>query len=73
MVLETLYAQEMLAKGYLLGAAVYSTFAYSDAIIDRFIADSAPVFQLMADATRKGNAAALLRGQPIQVGFKRLT
>jgi glutamate-1-semialdehyde aminotransferase len=73
MVLETLYAQEMLAKGYLLGTSVYSTFAYSDAIIDRFIEDSAPVFRLMADAIRKGNAATLLRGQPIQVGFKRLT
>ncbi len=73
MVLETLYAQEVLAKGYLLGTAVYSTFAYSEQIIDRFIDDSAPVFALIADSVRKGNAAVLLRGQPIQVGFKRLT
>jgi glutamate-1-semialdehyde aminotransferase len=73
MVLETLYVQEMLAKGYLLGTAVYSTFAYSDATIDRFIEDSAPAFRVMADAVRKGNARTLLRGLPIQVGFKRLT
>ena len=63
----------MLAKGYLLGTAVYSTFAYSDAIIDRFFEDSAPVFRVMADAVRKGNARSLLQGLPIQVGFKRLT
>ena len=37
---QTLYTQEMLAKGYLLVSAVYTTYAYSDEIIDKFIAES---------------------------------
>lgn len=73
MVLQTLYAQEMLAKGYLLGAAVYATYAYSDEIIDRFIEDSDPVFAIMAKAVGSGDAASLLQHSPIQMGFKRLT
>ena len=73
MVLQTLYSQEMLRKGYLLGAAVYMTYAYSDQIIDRVVEDSAPVFALISRAAKEGNAASLLRGDPIQMGFKRLT
>lgn len=73
MVLQTLYAQEMLKKGYLLGAAVYATHAYTDDIVDKFIDDSAGVFMLIAEAVRKGNARTLLQGQPIQTGFRRLT
>jgi glutamate-1-semialdehyde aminotransferase len=73
MVLQTLYAQEMLKRGYLLGSAVYSTFAYSDAIIDEFIEQSGGVFKIISDAASKGNARLLLQGDPIQIGFKRLT
>ena len=34
--IQTLYAQEMLKNGYLLGSAIYSTYAYSDQIINKF-------------------------------------
>jgi glutamate-1-semialdehyde aminotransferase len=73
MLLQTLYSQEMLARGYLLGAAVYTTYAYSDEVIDRFMADSEAAFALIARALKEGNAEKLLRGEPIQMGFKRLT
>ena len=73
MLLQTLYAQEMLAKGYLLGASVYATYAYTDAIVARFIEESASVFELMARSVARGDTASLLRGEPIQMGFKRLT
>lgn len=73
MVLQTLYSQEMLSKGYLLGASIYATNAYTDELIDRFISDSAPVFALMAQAIPDGNARSLLKGDVIEVGFKRLT
>jgi glutamate-1-semialdehyde aminotransferase len=73
MLLQTLYSQEMLAKGYLLGAAVYTTYVYSDEIIDRFIAESTSAFALIGRALKDGNVASLLHGEPIQLGFKRLT
>lgn len=73
MVLQTLYAQEMLKRGYLLGSSVYSTFAYSDPIIDEFIEQSSAVFETISQTVSKGNARLLLQGDLIQTGFVRLT
>lgn len=70
---QTLYAQEMLAKGYLLGAAVYTTYAYSDEIIDRFIADSDSVFGLIKEVLELGDLRKYLKGNVIHAGFERLT
>lgn len=70
---QTLYTQEMMAKGYLLGAAVYTTYAYSDKIIDQFIADSDSVFGLIKEAMERGNVKKHLKGDVIHAGFKRLT
>ena len=70
---QTLYTQEMLTKGYLLGAAVYTTYAYSDEIIDRFIADSDSVFGLIKEALKSGDIKKYLKGDVIHAAFKRLT
>jgi glutamate-1-semialdehyde aminotransferase len=69
---QTLYAQEMLTKGYLLGSAVYTTHAYTDEIIVRFIEDSDPVFGLLKQAIGSGNIRKYLKGDVIHAGFKRL-
>lgn len=70
---QTLYAQEMLERGFLLGAAVYATYAYSDEIIDMFIKASDLVFQKIRESQDAGNVRALLKGEIIHAGFKRLT
>lgn len=70
---QTLYTQEMLERGFLLGAAVYTTYAYSDEIIDRFIEASDPVFAKIREAQSTGNVRNLLKGEVIHAGFKRLT
>ncbi len=70
---QTLYTQEMLAKGYLLGASVYTTFAYSDEIIDQFIVDSDSVFGFIKEALDAGDIKKYLKGDVIHAGFKRLT
>jgi len=70
---QTLYTQEMLARGYLLGAAVYTTYAYSEAIIARFLNDTDEVFAMLAQALAEGSVAGRLRGGIAQSGFKRLT
>ena len=36
---QTYWSQEMLGRGYLLGGAIYATYAYTPEIIDRFLAD----------------------------------
>ena len=63
----------MILKGHLLGAAVYTTYAYSDEIIDRFIADSDSVFVTTKEALSAGDLNKYLKGDVIQAGFKRLT
>jgi len=69
---QTLYAQEMLARGYLLGAAVGTTYAYSDEVIDRFLADSDSVFRMLKEAISSGDVRKYLKGDVVHSGFKRL-
>jgi glutamate-1-semialdehyde 2,1-aminomutase len=70
---QTLYAQEMLARGYLLGAAVYTTYAYTDEIIANFLQDSGPVFGKIKEAIGTANVRQYLQGEVLCAGFKRLT
>jgi hypothetical protein len=63
----------MLEKGYLLGAAVYTTYAYSDLIIERFIADSDSIFAKIKRAVDDGDVKKYLKGEVAHTGFKRLT
>jgi glutamate-1-semialdehyde 2,1-aminomutase len=71
--IQTLYTQEMLAKGYLLGASVYTTYAYSDAVIERFLSDSDSVFKIIKEAADGGDVKPFLKGEIAHTGFKRLT
>lgn len=70
---QTLYSQEMLKRGYLLGAAVYTTYAYSKDVIGSFIKDSDEVFALIRKALDSGDVKKYLEGGVIHAGFKRLT
>ena len=69
----TYYTQEMLAKGYLLGAAVFTCFAYNDEIIDQFLTDSDDVFARIKMHTDAGTISEQLKSDISYGGFKRLT
>ena len=69
---QTYYTQELLKKGYLLGASVYTTYAYTDKIVDDFISASKPVFETIKIAIDQDNIDDLLEGPVIESGFKRL-
>lgn len=69
---QTLYTQEMLKKGYLVGAAVYTTFAYTDEIVDGFISATEDVFATIKQAHDQGDYAAFLEGPVRHAGFRRL-
>lgn len=71
--MQTMYTQEMLAKGYLLGASVYSTYAYTDEIIEKFIDDSDQVFVTLKAALDINNVKSFLKNEVKHSGFKRLT
>ena len=69
---QTFYTQEMLKKGYLLGSAIYTTYSYSEDIIDQLIADSDIVFGLIKEAIEIGDIRKRLNGDVLHAGFKRL-
>lgn len=66
---QTYYAQAMLDKGYLVGAAVYATQAYTPEIVAAFIEDSRDAFSTLANTP---DIRPLLRGPIKHAGFKRL-
>ncbi len=72
MELQTLYAQLMLHRGYLLGAAVYTCAAYTDTIIARFANDTNEVFFELAAALASESVSESLEGEVMNTGFKRL-
>lgn len=71
--LQTYYTQEMLKKGYLLGASVYTTYAYNEEIIKQFIADSEGVFEKIATGLQEDKIHNWLEGPVKHSGFQRLT
>ncbi len=71
--LQTLYAQEMLAKGFLLGASVYTTLAYTPQIIRHFLDQSDAAFAVLRRALDDASVESLLKGGVADAGFKRLT
>jgi len=70
---QTLYAQEMLSQGFLLGSSVYTTFAYTYEIIDAFINASDKAFAVIRRALHDGDIRRFLHGDVIQTGFRRLS
>lgn len=70
--IQTFYTQEMLTKGYLLGASVYTTYAYNDSIIAGFILESDAVFGSIRNLINSGNIKNHLKGGCKHSGFKRL-
>lgn len=69
---QTLYAQIMLDKGYLVSSAIYSTVAYNDEIIAKFAKDTEEAFEMIAEAIRENTVEERLRGPVKQSGFARL-
>lgn len=69
---QTFYAQEMLERGYLVGGAIYTTYAYTDAIIDAFLRESERVFGRMKRHLDQNDLNRQLKGEVIHAGFRRL-
>ena len=70
---QTLYAQEMLEKGFLMASGVYTTWAYTDAIIDQFLEATDASFAAIRKAMDNGGVEKHLKGDVLMTGFVRLT
>lgn len=70
---QTFYTQEMLKRGYLLGASIYTSYAYSNDVIDAFLADTDAVFNQIKAILDSESIENRLENDEIHSGFKRLT
>ena len=70
--IQTLYAQIMLERGYLVSSAIYSCAAYNDVIIEGFTQETDEAFEIISNAIHEGNVENLLKGAVKQSGFARL-
>ena len=73
LLLQTLYAKFMLKQGFLLGNAVYTTYAYNKKIIKKFIDASEKSFEKISEFITNDKLESLKKDEIIQMGFKRLT
>ena len=69
---QTFYTQEMLKKGYLVGASIYATNAYTTSIINRFGEHTKKVFEQLSQYLKDGILLDKIEGPIIETGFKRL-
>jgi len=71
--LQTIYTQEMLLRGYLVGSSIYSTYAYDDKILDNFANDTAEVFMIIKKAIDSNAPEDFLISKVKHSGFERLS
>jgi glutamate-1-semialdehyde 2,1-aminomutase len=69
---QTLYAQIMLERGYLVSSAIYACTAYTDEILEGFARNTDYAFGFIAEAIKNGNVESYLKGPVKQSGFARL-
>lgn len=72
-VLQTIYTQEMLKRGHLLGSSVYTSYAYDEDALDIFESDSLESFKVIKSAIDSGNAEKYLISNTKHSGFQRLS
>ncbi len=71
--IQTIYTQEMLKRGYLMGSSVYTTYAYDDSILEQFNIDTNAVFKIIKEAIDSGKPKDFLISDVKHSGFQRLT
>lgn len=70
--IQTLFTQEMLKRGFLAGSVVYTTYAYTDEIINDYIRNAKEVFILIKEGLNNNRIEKMLEGPIKHSGFKRL-
>jgi glutamate-1-semialdehyde 2,1-aminomutase len=70
--LKTLVTQEMLARGYLAGTAVYTCIEHKPDIVDGYFAALDAVYALVRECEDGRDVGSLLKGPVCHAGFKRL-
>lgn len=71
--IDTLFTQEMLARGFLATGGFYVSYAHKQEHLDRYEKAAGEVFKLIASAVKEKKVEKLLKGPVAHSGFQRLT
>jgi len=71
--LQTLFTQEMLERGYLAASSVYVSLAHTDEVVEGYLVAVDEVFSILAEALEKDDISQRLRTRPKSDAFQRLT
>ncbi|MGJ4733862.1 aminotransferase class III-fold pyridoxal phosphate-dependent enzyme [Leptospira levettii] len=69
---KTYITQEMLKKGYLAGTSVYACISHTDEIIQKYLENLKPIFQVISQCENGKDIDSLLEGPVCHSGFSRL-
>lgn len=69
----TLFAQEMLKRGFLAGSSVYLSLAHNENLIEKYLVAAEDCFQIISKVLSSGNIDDFLETSVRTTGFKRLT
>lgn len=70
---QTLYTQMMLERGFLAGKSFYASYAHKESHVQQYLAVAADVFERIASGLDKGTLREMLKGPVASSGFRRLT
>lgn len=73
LVLKTLFAQQMLKKGFLATTAFYASFAHKNRHIEKYLEAAEEAFSFISRTIEKGRPEKHLKGPVCHSGFRRLT
>ena len=71
--LNTLFTQEMLKRGFLACKGLSLSYAHKRKHIEEYLKNVDSVFKIIRKAVRHGNARNLVEGPVAHTGFRRLT
>ena len=71
--IQTLFTQEMLDRGFLARTGTAVTYAYTEEIINDYLANVDEVFKIISKALKNNSVESLLKGPIKHSTFQRLT
>ena len=71
--INTLFIQEMLKRGYIASNSIYISYAHNEEIIEKYIRNVDEVFKIISIALDRGNISELLNTSQRTDAFGRLT
>jgi glutamate-1-semialdehyde aminotransferase len=73
LLVQTVYTQMMLERGFLAGKSFYACYAHQDAQVQRYLEATEDVFEQIAQKIEKVTLKEMLKGPIAKPGFHRLT